>query len=134
MKNKNLRIWIYLLLHALSVMAVIGFFRLIPDRKLASVFASLAFLFTSCGVLTFETWSNDSKLRNPWIMWPTGLFLVCFVIPILISRWYFWDLNFEEVRVFGIWPAKIWHQASNLGFLAMMAMTLGQALKKEKRP
>lgn len=115
-KNRN-RYRQYLSIEALVILLVLGAFRLIPDRQIAAVVASSLFLFSTLGILWWESRYEGYKKRVSFFM--LTLFLFFSVIPVMGLRFLNWGIPFEELSLLGISGPEI-HKLSNYLFIGVM--------------
>jgi hypothetical protein len=116
MKTRN-RYRQYLSIEALVVLLVLGSFRLIPDRQIASVVASSLFLFSTLGILFWESKFPGFTRRASF--YTLFVFLIFSIIPVMALRFLNWGVPFEELSLMGI-PGTQLHQFSNYLFIALM--------------
>ena len=113
----NSRFRNYLRLEVLVVVLVMASFRLLPDKKTASLLASLFFVLSTLGILYWELRIPGFKQRPTF--WGGLVFLFCSVLPILGLRLVFWDMPFEEIQVLHLSGAEL-HRFSNYFFLLLL--------------
>lgn len=114
----------YFLLQLLTLPVILLIFREMGDRKIASVFATSVFLLL-CGSLFFREFQRV-RFRS-WLFWGPGLiFFFFFVLPILLMRWIYWELEFSEIYWGGVSAQKI-HQFSSRIFSGWMLCCLIEA-------
>ncbi len=115
-KNRN-RYRQYLSIEALVILLVLGSFRLIPDRQIAAVVASSLFLFSTLGILWWESKFEGYRKRVTFFM--LIIFLVFSIIPVMGLRFLNWGIPFEELSLFGVTGPQI-HKLSNYLFIGVM--------------
>ncbi len=116
MKKRN-RFRNYLSLEVLVIVLVTLSFRVIPDKKTASMVTSFLFIGSSLGILYWESRHADYRKRASF--WGVLVFLVFSAIPVFLLRVMNWDMNFDEIQVAGISGAQM-HTAANYVFMLMM--------------
>lgn len=117
MRRKRNRFRNYLSIQAFVIVLVILSFRLIPDKKLASVLTSLLFIGSSAGIMFWEMKFKGFKKRPSF--WGALGFLGLSALPVFGMRLLYWDLPFDEIQIAGITGAQM-HKASNYIFILMM--------------
>ena len=108
----------YLLGHGLIVVAVICFFRIIPDTKIAALCAGTLFLLGPSWVILSE-FKNKAGWRS-LSFFAAALFLCLSALPILILRLANWGTPFSELSLLGFSGPEL-HQYSNHIYLIMLA-------------
>lgn len=121
----------YLLLQATAVLGVTIVFAILPDKKMASVLASLMFIFSSFVVLGSEKFLVKTT-RSGLAFWATAIFLVFFILPIVILRLAFWESSFEQISFAGL-SARGLHQYSNFAFMVMLVTYYIESLRHNKK-
>lgn len=116
MKNRN-RFRHYLSVQALVVLLVLGTFQMIQDRPIAALVAGSLFLFSTLGIMWWESRYPGYYKRISFIA--MSCFLVLSVLPILVLRLVNWGQPFHEIQMFGIFGPQL-HQFSNYLFIAVM--------------
>ncbi len=114
-RHKSKTYLIYLFFFLITIPAVISLFRQIPDRKLASVFASLLFISVSLGPIIAEVRSRHFRSLT---LYSALLFLIIFALPMFLTRLLNYDVDFSLLKVWGL-DAPAFHKLSNYGFLLM---------------
>lgn len=107
----------YLSLEALVILSVILSFRIIPDKKTASIVTSFLFIASSAGIMYWETRYPGFKKRASF--WGALGFLLFSALPVFLMRVLNWDMPFEEIQFLGISGAEM-HKISNYVFILMM--------------
>lgn len=125
------RFRIYLFVQAFAVLGVVLSFRLIPDKKWASVVASNLFLWSSVGILYSEAWMHRAQ-KKILVIVGTGLFLGLFVLPVMGMRLLNWDMEFGQVTLLGVTGAQM-HQFSNYAFMLMLVTYFVESFKENKK-
>lgn len=115
--KKRSRFRNYLSLEAFVILLVILSFRVIPDRKVASLFTSFLFIGSTLGLMYWETRYPDYRKRASF--WGLLVFLVFSAVPVFLMRVLNWDMEFDAITVAGISGAEM-HKASNYVFIIMM--------------
>jgi len=116
MKKRN-RFRNYLSLEALVILLVILSFRMIPDKKTASMVTSFLFIGSTLGILYWETRYPDYRKRASF--WGALGFLLLSALPVFFMRIFNWDLAFDDILVAGVSGAEM-HKISNYIFMMMM--------------
>ena len=107
----------YLSIEALVILFVLGSFKFIPDRQIASVVASFIFLFSTLGIIYWEKRFEGWQKRVSF--YALMMFLLIAVIPVMSLRLMNWGIPFEDLSIGGI-PGEQLHKVSNYLFIAMM--------------
>lgn len=111
----------YLLVQVLTIPLVMLIFKLIADRKIASLVASFVFISVSLGIMAAE-FRNFRFERK--IFWLAGLqFFLLFVVPIFLLRVINWSEDFSSLHwgpISGPWL----HRFSNFSDLLWMVVNL----------
>jgi hypothetical protein len=106
-----------MLMNAVIVILVIGFFKFITDRQIAALCAGFLFLFGPIYVLWSEK-KAGCKLRSAsW--WGSLVFLFISALPIFLLRIMYWNQPFENLSMLGISGPRL-HQVSNYLFIVML--------------
>lgn len=116
-RRKRNRFRNYLSLEALVVVLVILAFKVIPDKKMASMLTSALFILSTLAIIYWESRYPDFQKRPSF--WGAVTFLVVSALPIFAVRLIYWDLPFDEIRVGGITGAEM-HKISNYVFILML--------------
>ena len=116
MRSRN-RYRQYLSIEALVILFVLGSFKFIPDRQIASVVASFIFLFSTLGIIYWE--KQFPGFQKKVSFYALMAFLLLSVIPDMSLRFLNWGVPFEELSMGGI-PGEQLHKFSNYLFIAMM--------------
>lgn len=123
---------IYLFVHVIIVLLVILTFRIVPDRKIASLLASSLFLGGSFWVI----WS-EVRIRFFWkrfSFYGAVIFLLVSALPIVSLRLLHWDQNFSDIHFLGFSGNDL-HQFSNKVFVAMLiGFFIDLQLSKKQNP
>ncbi len=107
----------YLLAFMLSwIFVVMLLFRIIPDKKVASVVAGFGFVMIP--VLVFMQQWQQLK-REIFILIPTLVFFVFSALPIFLLRILNWDREFKDLSVMGV-SSDFLHRSSNVLFIVMV--------------
>ncbi len=107
----------YLSVQALVILLVIITFKVVPDKKWASVLTSLLFISVPSAIAYWEARFEGYKRRPSY--WGSVFFLVFSALPIFLMRLIFWDMPFDQIEVLGVTGTWM-HQASNMVFMLMM--------------
>src|SRR5688500_16455881 len=117
-KNKYLK---DLAIQLLVIALVIASFRLIDDRKWASVWAGSLFVLTPLVLAYFEY--RHAKWRQ-WVWWlGVSQFFLFFALPTFFGRALNWSEDFRDIFLLGL-PLSHLHKLANISYLVMMATTL----------
>ncbi len=116
MKKRN-RFRNYLSIEAFVIVLVLLSFRMMDDKKIASVFASLLFIGSTLGILYWETKFADYRKRPSF--WGPIVFLVFSALPVFLMRVLNWNMDFNDVQVLGITGGQM-HKASSYVFGLML--------------
>lgn len=100
---------------------VILIFKLIPERKTAALIAG--FLFCLVPLILGYREYRFQRFRNI-LMW-SGLlqFLLFFALPIFVGRIIFWDMDFETIKIGGIFLAQM-HKVANFSYAIMLLASI----------
>lgn len=120
----------YLSIMAFVIIGVLLTFKMIPDKKIASLVASFLFIASSVGVILWERKHPGYQKRPSY--WGALAFLVFSALPILAVRLLHWDMNFDDIQVFGI-SGSLMHKASNNVFIVMMVCFFADAFMETSR-
>ncbi|MEZ0392794.1 MAG: hypothetical protein ACAH59_11310 [Pseudobdellovibrionaceae bacterium] len=129
MKKRN-RFRNYLSLEALVILLVIGSFKVIPDKRTASLFASFLFISSSLAILYWETRTENFKKRASF--WGALGFLVFSALPILALRLIYWEMPFEEIQMGPITGADMHKYANYVFFLMMVCFFVDAQMERVK--
>lgn len=121
---------VFFALQILVIIAVTLVFKIIEDRKIASIIASLCFIGSSLYYVIIEYKDGVWKYSSVFIS--SILFLMAVALPMLISRILQWDVEFSQVVVLGI-PGPLFHRISNGFYIAMMLTTLWSLFQNRKK-
>jgi hypothetical protein len=103
------------------LMGVIVLFKLIPDRKIASIFATLLFISLSA-TICYTEFNKPAKWKNPLFI-SSGFFLFLIAIPLAITRFLNWDTEFSQIKILWI-EGPLFHSISNYFFILMTVATI----------
>lgn len=118
---KNIKYWQMIVFQVIVVIGVILLFRTIPDKKVASVFASLLFIILS-GSLSYIEFQKPKPWINPLFL-SALFFLVVIALPLPIFRFLNWDKDFSEIKIWGL-DGPVFHRISNYFFILMLVATV----------
>lgn len=118
MLQKGNRYRNYLRLEVLVVLLVMACFRLVPDKKIASLIASSLFIVSTLGIMYWERTHTAEYQKRP-TFWGATVFLLFSVLPIFFLRLIYWDMPFDEIQVAGVTGAQM-HKASNYVFIVLL--------------
>ena len=114
---------------------VVSLFKFSSEAKVAAVYAGAGFVFIPVFFLVLELIKPTH--RSVSLILSLIQFLIFFAIPIFGLRIYFWNLPFNQIRIFGISPESL-HRYSNLSyFLIIAVLTVKIALQwrnKKRQP
>lgn len=120
----------YLVLQILVLPIVIGLFRFLPDKKTASVFASVVFIAVCVICFAYEFKRVGFRSMPFWL---SGLqFFLFFAIPIFSLRLVYWNHEFADIITWGF-RIQALHSAANLSYMVWMAATAYEARSSFKR-
>jgi hypothetical protein len=108
-----------LLILILWIPAVMLIFKIVAEKRMASVFAGLGFVFIPLIFFILE-WirlkkNNGSKLH--FIL--CAEFLVISAVPILLLRLLNWDADFGQLTLFGF-SSMAHHKFANVNYMALI--------------
>lgn len=118
-----------LLMQILVIIGVIALFRFIPDRKIASIFTTFLFI-TLSAILCYSEFTKPKRWRNPLFI-SSGIFLFLIAIPLAISRFLNWEMDFSQIKVWWIEGPKF-HGISNYFFILMIVTTIWKLITSRK--
>lgn len=117
---------VFLFFEFLTVVYVMGVFKLIADRQIAALFAGSGFILLGVGISWF---SFKSKARFQLVsFWAALIFLGSIAVPMMIVRLWSWGTPFELVSIFGI-PGPKFHGLSNTIYMLLVAATVLDRLR-----
>jgi hypothetical protein len=119
----------YIFLQLVIVVLVILSFRLIPEKRMASLVATSLFLLGAGFVLLME--AKTSQGRKGLSFLSTLIFVLFFVVPIIVLRIKSWDGVFELESLFGITGGQL-HRGSNVAFMVMLSCYFFESLKEAR--
>jgi hypothetical protein len=129
MKKRN-RFRNYISLEAVVIFLVLLTFRVVPDKKLASVITSIFFIGSSVGIMIWEMKYPGYKKRISF--WGCAGFLLLSAIPIFLMRILNWNLSFEEIQFAGISGAEMHKLSTYVFFLLMVCFFVDSYLERLK--
>ena len=119
----------YVTLQVLGIALVMLIFRVILDRKIASLFAASIFISLPLVIALIEYKKGTFKSLSSLV----GLaFWACLAMPIFLSRVIFWDQEFAAIQIFGM-PVSALHGVSNTVYLFWIAVTFFEHWKTKRR-
>jgi hypothetical protein len=118
-----------LLMQLVVIVGVVVLFRVIPDRKIASIFTTLLFILLSAIIFYVES-TKIEKWKNPLFIC-SGIFLFLIVIPLAVVRFLNWQYDFSELKIWWIAAPKF-HNISNYIFILMIIASLWNLFKSRK--
>ena len=107
---------------AIWIIAVIMFFKLIPDKQITSLFTGLGFVLIPTVFLVLEFKKAKAARSHVIIL---SVFLLFSALPIFISRIVYWGQDFSTLSVLGISLESL-HKYSNALYILMMLSALNQ--------
>jgi hypothetical protein len=119
----------YIFLQLVIVILVIVTFRVIPEKRVASVVATTLFFLGAGLVLVSE--GKTAQGRKSFSFLATLIFMVGFILPIIVLRLRSWDGLFEMETLFGVTGGQL-HRGSNMAFMAMLACFFFDSLKEAR--
>lgn len=111
----------YLFVQLITILFVMLFFKLIPDRQVAATAAGALFVGIPASMLLVEF--KRSGYKNKIWMVVVLQFWLFFALPIMGLRVFNWGVPFEDLSFLGI-PGVVMHQWSSKSYMLMMASTL----------
>ena len=109
------------------VAIVISAFKLIPDKKIASLVAGSAFLLSSILISYYEGYVRK-EIRS-FSFLTTAVFLLLAAIPIFSMRVLFWSSDFQELELLGM-KMELLHKVSNYLFMLMLIGYFVDSMRK----
>lgn len=120
------------LILVMVIPAVILLFRLIPDRKTASVFAGALFVGVPAA-LSLWRWCRTPRPYKTWWL-SIAQFWFVFAVPILAMRLLNWEAEFDSLSWMGL-GGREWHQYANKSFILMLlGVLLSDVLQWKRGP
>lgn len=107
----------YIFVQLVVVAVVIGIFKVISNKQIASMFASSLFIGSALGILWNE-FKHPHPLKRPSV-WGTSIFLVFSALPVFLLRVLNWGVDFSEVSFMGLTGVEM-HKMSNYFFILML--------------
>jgi uncharacterized membrane protein len=111
------RFRLYLTIQAAVVVGVLLSFNLIPEKKIASVFAGSSFVIASIVIMLLER--RHPQYKKHFTYWVTLGFFLTSALPIFLLRILNWNQSFSDLNLLGI-SAQSWHKYSNYAFMLML--------------
>lgn len=118
-----------IIMQIVVIFAVMAIFRIIPDRKIASIFTTFLFISLSA-LLCYAEFIKPKKWLNPLFL-IAGIFLFFIAIPLAITRFLNWEIEFSQLKIFGI-EGPLFHSISNSVFIAMVIATAWNLIFSKK--
>ena len=112
------------------ILLVLLCFKIMPDKRMASVITSMLFILSSAGILFWEI-RYPQFIKRP-TFWGNVIFLLCSALPIFLIRLAFWEMPFEEIQVLGVTGAQM-HQASSYVFFLMLICLFVDSYQENQR-
>lgn len=100
----------------LWAVCVIVFFKFIPDRQIAAIFAGAGFIIWPSLFLFLEM---RAEKKSKVHIFALALFLVAAALPIFLLRVIHWGEDFSTLTLLGM-PAVNLHKTSNFFYLIVM--------------
>lgn len=107
-----------LLVQIVVILVVGGLFATFPPRTAGLIAAGL---FIVLGVSTLFLTKRSE--RRGWTFYLAALYLVAAVLPILLIRFLYWDVEFKDTSLLGV-SGPMFHRVSSFIYLGMMIATL----------
>ncbi|MFZ3231925.1 MAG: hypothetical protein WA160_17085 [Pseudobdellovibrio sp.] len=108
---------------------VILIFQLIPEKRIASVFAGIGFIFLPLAFIAFE-FSKIKTGRTSLVHLGISIeFLFLSSLPIFLLRVMNWNSEFNNLELFGV-SANSFHRFSNLNYMILIVSTSYMAFKE----
>lgn len=120
-KNQIRDLWQILIFQLISIPAVVLYFKFIEPKKEAAIYAGVTFLLF--GIFSYFKILNWPKFGKELLFWLINIHLFLISIPIFVSRLIFWNLDFENIRIFFI-PAPYFHSASEKLYTLILAVVV----------
>lgn len=132
------RFAIYSVLFILVIFAVMIFFRINDDKKMASVQAGALFVIVPLALLLYEI--RFYRLEKSLWIFSVLQFWLLFALPIMGLRLLYWQEEFSNLNVLGV-SGGLLHTWSSKSYLFMMIITGFEAVRfyrnqseKNKKP
>jgi hypothetical protein len=120
---------IYLVIEILTVISVVGIFRVIPDRQIAASFAGSLFVGAPLLMMIHQGAVN---LKKNWLWYACALqFWLLFAVPILGLRVLNWDVPFYQLNILGFTGPQL-HLWSSKSYMVFMIGTAWAYWKNRK--
>ena len=129
MKKRN-RFRNYMSIEAVVILLVLATFKVVPDKKIASLITSFFFIASSVGILMWEMKYPGYKKRISF--WGVIGFLLLSALPIFLMRVLNWNLSFEEIQFAGISGAEMHKLSTYVFFLLMICFFVDSYLETLK--
>lgn len=107
---------------AVWIVLVIIFFKLIPNKQLASLFTGVGFILIPSIFLFFELKKTKAAISHVIVL---SVFLIFSALPIFLSRIIYWGQDFSTLSILGM-PLELIHKYSNGLYILMMLSALYQ--------
>lgn len=127
---RGFRFRLYLMIHALVVLAVMGLFHWIPEKQVAALFAGSLFILVPLAVIHME-W-NILKDYRSLSGWGCLLFLLISALPVFLLRVMNWGTPFDELSLLGVSGPDM-HKMSNGIFLLMLLGFVVDSVRIKRR-
>lgn len=114
-----------LAIQVITVFVIIFIFKTVNDNKLAGLVGGLVFLTTSALNIYLLFKFNQKK---SFVFYTTVLFVILFVMPMLLSRLFYYELSFEQIKILGF-SAKTFHYWSEKFYLILLLSTLADIIR-----
>lgn len=125
MKKIPYKVNLFILL--IWIPTVIAFFKMIENKKIASLCAGVGFVIIPILLIYFEI--KKESVSKVYIAVLLG-FLTLSSLPIFTMRVLYWDSNFADLSLLGIKMA-LFHSLANFNYLLLIATTV-LCLKRSK--
>ena len=114
-----------LAIQVITVFVVIFVFKTVPNIKTAGLLGGVIFLSTS-GLNLYLL--KTRQLKNTLVFYTTILFVILFVLPMLLSRVYYSEMNFEQIKILGF-EAESFHYWSEKFYLVLLLSTVADLIR-----
>lgn len=106
---------------------IIVIFKIVSDRQIASLLASVGFIVIP-GYFLFLEIKNDTEGDTIYRNF-LAVFLICFSIPILLVRILNWGEDFTKLTIVGIQATRL-HTISGFAYLFLIAASVRQFIRE----
>lgn len=117
MLNLNNPYRVYIFIQLVVVALVVVLFKVIAEKQVAAVIASLLFIGSAIGILVKEL--KGKKHLKTFTFWGTCAFLLLSAFPIFLLRVFHWGDDFASLQLLGFSGVSL-HKASSYFFILML--------------